>query len=252
MIKQIEAGLLLVNVYGSRGEMGEAVTADVISAIGEVLAKQEECNIIFAAAPSQNELLSGLASGSGIDWSRINAFHMDEYIGLHETAPQRFGNFLKSRLFDKAGFLSVNYIDGNNDPDFECKRYGDLLKKHKIDIVCGGIGENCHIAFNDPHVADFNDNALIKTVDLDEKCRTQQVNDGCFDAIDDVPKQALTVTIPVLLSAKYFFCTVPAVTKAKAVYNTVNQPISEQYPSTILRNHPNTKMYTDTDSASLI
>ena len=252
MIKQLTIDRLLVNVYDSRGKMGEAVTADVISAVVEVLSEKDECNIIFAAAPSQNELLYGLASSKEVDWSRVNAFHMDEYIDLQENAPQRFGNFLKTRLFDKADFRTVNYIDGNNDPDSECKRYEKLLKNHKIDIICGGIGENCHIAFNDPHVADFNDSVMIKIVDLDEECRIQQVNDGCFSVIDDVPKQALTLTIPVLLNAKNFFCTVPAATKAQAVYNTINQPITEQYPSTILRNHPNAKMYLDPESASLV
>ena len=252
MIKEIKAELLIVKMFDSRNEMGKAVTADVISAINEVLSKQEVCSMIFAAAPSQNELLGGLASSGDVDWNKINAFHMDEYIGINKDAPQAFGNFLKSRLFDKVSFKSINYINGNADPITECKRYEDMLKTNKIDIVCGGIGENCHIAFNDPHVADFNDKAMIKIVDLDEKCRQQQVNDGCFATIHDVPKQALTLTIPVLMNAKHLFCTVPAATKAQAVYNTVNQPVCTLYPSTILKTHPNATMYIDSDSGSLI
>lgn len=232
--------------------MGKTVAADVTAVISEVLSRREECNIIFAAAPSQNELLSNLAYSGGIDWDRINAFHMDEYIGLDSDAPQGFGNFLAERLFGKVPFKNVYRLNGNTAPARECARYEELLNKYKADIVCGGIGENCHIAFNDPHVADFNDKTFVKIVDLDEKCRTQQVNDGCFANIADVPRQALTLTIPVLINAEYFFCTVPAATKAQAVYNTVNQPISEQYPSTILRNHLNAKMYVDADSGKLI
>ena len=252
MIKNFKTGELSVNVFGTREEMGKAVANDVANAISEVLSQQEECNIIFAAAPSQNELLSNLAASDKIEWNRINAFHMDEYVGLEASAPQGFGNFLRDRLFGKLNFKTVNYLDGNTDPQQECMRYEELLKKNKINIVCGGIGENCHIAFNDPHVADFNDKASVKIVDLDEKCRTQQVNDGCFEMIDEVPRHALSLTIPVLVNVDYFFCTVPAATKAQAVYNTVNEPISEQYPSTILRNHPNAKMYVDSDSGKLV
>ena len=249
MNKEVRADHLLIKIHNSRNEMGKAVAADVISAINEVLSNQKICSIIFAAAPSQNELLEGLVSSSGVEWNKVNAFHMDEYIGLDKDAKQGFGNFLKNRLFNKVNFNKVDFINGNADPAFECKRYEKLLKANTIDIVCCGIGENCHLAFNDPHVADFNDKNMVKIVDLDEKCRMQQVNDGCFSLIDDVPKQALTLTIPVLFNAKRIFCTVPAATKAQAVYNTVNQTVSEQYPSTILRNHPNATMYVDKDSA---
>ena len=187
-----------------------------------------------------------------IDWSRINAFHMDEYIGLPDEAPQRFGNFLKDRIFGKRNFKSVNYISGNaKDIEAECERYTALLKKYPVHLVCLGIGENAHIAFNDPGVADFNDKRLIKTAKLDEVCRHQQVNDGCFDSIDKVPTHAVTLTIPTLVAPEYVFCIVPAPTKAKAVHTMLNGEIGEYCPCTILRRHSNAVLYTDNDSFSL-
>ncbi len=251
MMRQIKAGLLEVRQYATRDEMGAAVAGDVTRAIGEVLGRKAECNVIFAAAPSQNELLRELAADSGVAWDRVNAFHMDEYIGLAADAPQGFGNFLRDRLFGKLPFKSVYYLDGGAEPARECERYTELLKAHKADIVCAGIGENCHLAFNDPP-ANFEDKLLVKVVDLDETCRMQQVNDGCFASLDLVPKQALTLTVPVLTDVRYIFATVPSPTKARAVYNTVHQPVSGQYPSTILKNHPNAKLYIDLDSGSLL
>lgn len=178
---------------------------------------------------------------------------MDEYIGLDQDAPQGFDNFLRDRLFEVANFKSVHYLQGNaSDPDDECRRYSALLNSHKIDIVCMGIGENGHIAFNDPHVAHFDDKKLVKVVELDEMCRTQQVNDGCFDSIDQVPTHALTLTIPALMSGDNIFCIVPAKTKAKAVLSTIKGDIEEACPASILRNHGNAILYIDSDSGSLI
>ena len=158
-------------------------------------------------------------------------------------------NFLKDKIFGKLPFKSVNYINGQaEDMQKECERYSALLKKNPVDIVLLGIGENGHIAFNDPHVADFNDKALVKAVKLDDVCRQQQVNDGCFSAIDKVPQFALTLTIPTLVSAKHLVCTVPAATKAWAVERTVNGEISEQCPATIMRLHDDATMYCDSDS----
>lgn len=178
---------------------------------------------------------------------------MDEYIGLDQDAPQGFDNFLRDRLFEVANFKSVHYLQGNaSDPDDECRRYSALLNSHKIDIVCMGIGENGHIAFNDPHVAHFDDKKLVKVVELDEMCRTQQVNDGCFESIDQVPTHALTLTIPALMSGDNIFCIVPAKTKAQAVLNTIKGDIEEACPASILRNHGNAILYIDSDSGSLI
>lgn len=175
---------------------------------------------------------------------------MDEYIGLPQTAPQGFGNFLRERLFDRKPFRSVNYLDGQCElKENECQRYSQLLRENPADIVCMGIGENGHIAFNDPHVANFYDKELVKVVDLNDFCRQQQVNEGCFAAIDQVPTHALTVTIPVLMNAGFIFCMVPGINKARAVANTIEQEISEIYPSTVLRNHKAAILYIDTQSA---
>ena len=208
--------------------------------------------MIFAAAPSQNDLLAHLCEEEGIDWGKINAFHMDEYIGLDPAAPQCFSNFLKDHIFDLKPFGSVNLINAGAEKDAEIARYAALLQAHPIDIVCMGIGENGHIAFNDPHVADFNDPALVKAVSLDEKCRQQQVNDGCFKHIDEVPKYAMTLTVPMLMSATYKFCVVPAPTKAWAVNETVNGAIGEACPATVMRKSENCILYCDADSAALL
>ena len=209
--------------------------------------------MIFAASPSQNEVLAALANDPQIPWNRVNAYHMDEYIGLSPDAPQGFGNFLREHMFGLAPFASVNYIDSAaTDPQAECDRYSTLLQENPVDIVVMGIGENGHIAFNDPPVADFNDPHLVKIVALDPVCRQQQVNDGCFEALEQVPTHALTLTVPTLMAAKYHFCIVPAPTKAKAVKATVRGPIREVCPATCLRNRSNAVLYLDPDSAALL
>jgi glucosamine-6-phosphate deaminase len=229
--------------------MGSAAAVAVSSRIGQLLAGQATVNMIFAAAPSQNEFLAALLQAP-VEWSRVRAFHMDEYIGLRPDAVQGFGNFLRQRLFDKAPFLSVDYIDGNAaDLGGECVRYSRLLQRYPADIVCMGIGENGHIAFNDPPVADFTDPFLVKVVELDGACRRQQVNDGCFDSLWEVPTHAITLTVPALMAGRYVYCMVPGKLKAGAVYNTVKQPIAEAYPSTILRQHAQAELFLDADSA---
>ena len=243
---------LTVKIFPTREDMGIDAANDVATAINEMLQKKDEINIIFAAAPSQQEFMQHLIADKSIDWTRINAFHMDEYIGLEKDASQAFGNFLKERLFSKAPFKSIHYIDGQEDPEKECERYAQLLDKYPVDIVCLGIGENGHIAFNDPHVADFNDPKMVKVVDLDLACRTQQVNEGCFIKLNLVPSQAITVTIPALLKADSMFCMVPAENKAKAVKRTLNGEIDEECPATILRTKEKAILYLDKASASLI
>lgn len=244
---------LRVNVYSSRDEMGMAAAADVKAAILRALADKETINMIFAAAPSQNEVLANLATDSEIPWDRVNAFHMDEYIGLDKNAPQGFGNFLRDHIFGIAPFKSVNYIRIDApDAEEECRRYEKLLRDNPVDIVVLGIGENGHIAFNDPPFADFDDARLVKTVKLDEVCRNQQVNDGCFAKIDDVPTHALTLTVPALMSGKELYCIVPAKTKANAVDRTVNGEITEDCPASVLRTHSSATLYLDPDSASLL
>jgi glucosamine-6-phosphate deaminase len=252
-VKKWNTDKLKVKIFETREEMGNHAADDVSQTIKELLMKKDIINIIFAAAPSQNEFLSTLSAKEGIDWSRINAFHMDEYVGLRSNASQRFGQFLKERIFDKVPFNKVYYINGEaEDPALEGQRYAELLSQFPADIVCMGIGENTHIAFNDPHEADFHDPLMVKEVNLDEVSRQQQVHDGCFPSIDEVPVSAITLTVPTLLDAKNIFCMVPGNNKAQAIYHTLNDEVNEKYPSTILRNHENAVLYLDKESASML
>lgn len=244
---------LNVRAYDNRALMGEAAAHDISAKIKELLAEKAEINMIFAAAPSQNDVLLALVNDKSIDWSRVNAYHMDEYVGLDKDAPQGFGNFLKAHIFGLVPFKSVNYIDCTaTDAEAECERYTALLKAAPTDIVVMGIGENGHIAFNDPGVADFNDPKTVKVAKLDEVCRNQQVNDGCFASIDLVPTHALTLTVPTLVSAPWLFCIVPAPTKANAVKRTLQGEISDECPATILRTQDNAILYLDEKSSALI
>ena len=249
-MKEITKENLKVRIFETRSLMGSAAAEALSERIRELLKTKEYINIVFAAAPSQNEFLAELKEKE-VDWNRINAFHMDEYVGLDKDAPQLFGNYLKEKLFDKVAFREVYYLNGNaDDLEQECKRYSELLERYPTDIVCLGIGENTHLAFNDPHVADFNDPKIIKVVDLDKKCRWQQVNDGCFNNIDEVPTHALTITIPALFKAHYAYAVVPGALKANAIFHTLNNEVGENYPSTILRRHKNVILYLDKDSSA--
>ena len=249
-MREINKDKLIAKIYSGRPELGAAAAEILTAKISELLKTKEYINIIFASAPSQNEFLAELLN-KNIEWNRINACHMDEYIGLHPDASQGFGNFLKDRLFTKVNCREVNYLNGNaTDPQDECKRYSDLLINYPTDIVCLGIGENTHLAFNDPHVADFNDPLIVKVVDLDQDCRSQQVNDGCFATIDDVPTHALTITMPALFKSTFAYAIVPGKFKANAIFHTLISGISELYPSTILRRHDHAVLFIDEDSAS--
>ncbi|MDD3625384.1 MAG: 6-phosphogluconolactonase, partial [Proteiniphilum sp.] len=160
-------GKLVVKIFTTREEMGKEAASNVSETIQQLQKEKGEINMIFAAAPSQSDFMKELVGDERIKWEEINAFHMDEYIGLEKEAPQGFGNFLRDRIFAKVPFKSVHYINGlADDPAAECERYADLLRKYPVDIVCLGIGENGHIAFNDPPVADFNDPKLVKVVEL--------------------------------------------------------------------------------------
>lgn len=252
-MKYMKIDRLQVFIAESREEMGRLSGHDVAAMIKLLLSMKEELNVMFAAAPSQNDVLATLVSDPEIDWSRVNAFHMDEYIGLSRTAPQGFGNFLRERVFSKAQFKSVNYINPEaTDPLAEADRYEALLLAHPMDVCILGIGENGHVAFNDPGEADFSDARLVKPVHLDERCRQQQVNDGCFASLDEVPRMALTVTVPGLLRAKAMFCIVPTTNKAEAVKNTLKGEVSQACPASILRTKANARLYLDPASASLL
>jgi glucosamine-6-phosphate deaminase len=252
-MKEYQVEKLQVKIMPNRTEMGKVAAEDAHRVIVQLLAEKEQVNMIFAAAPSQNEVLASLANDKEIPWNRVNAFHMDEYIGLSPEAPQGFGNFLKAHIFGLADFKSVHYINpAATDADAECERYTALLREYPTDIVVMGIGENGHIAFNDPPVADFNDPKTAKPVALDEICRNQQVNDGCFAHIDDVPKTAITLTVPTLFAGKKLFCIVPAKTKANAVRATLMDEINTACPASILRRHADAVLYLDGDSSALL
>ena len=229
--------------------MGIKAAESVAIKIKEILEKKPEVRMVFAAAPSQNEFLKALVNIKNIEWEKITAFHMDEYIGLEPDAEQLFSNYLKERIFDLVPFKKVNLINSANNPEEECKRYESLLIEKSIDIICMGIGENGHIAFNDPPVADFNDTKFVKVVELDEECRIQQVNDGCFPSFNSVPKKAITLTIPALMSGEFLSVVVPGIRKAPAVNQMLNGDIETNCPASILRNHKNAVMYLDRDSA---
>jgi glucosamine-6-phosphate deaminase len=251
-VRTFTVNSLQVQLANNRQELGQLAAQAAAKQIRLLSGERDFVNIIFASAPSQDEFLEALSLEVGIDWSRVRAFHMDEYMGLSAEAPQNFGFYLRQRLFDRVAINEVYYLDGNApDPEQECLRYGALLAQYPTDIVCLGIGENCHIAFNDPHVADFADPNLVKIVALDLMSREQQVHDGCFAALDQVPTHALTLTIPALVNAPYLFCMVPASHKAEAINHTLTDPITEQYPATILRTHSNTTLFIDPDSARI-
>jgi len=252
ILKQWKKDCLNVMIMDSRDSMGRMAAKAAADCLRALLAQKECVNVIFAAAPSQDETLYYLTLEEGIDWNRVNAFHMDEYIGLAKDAPQGFANFLRRHLFELAPFGEVHTLDSTNEPHSECARYTELLKKYPVDIVVMGIGENGHIAFNDPHEADFNDPATVKIVSLDEVCRQQQVNDKCFDTLDQVPTHALTLTCPTLANARYHFCIVPTALKAQAVHNTVCGPVTADCPATVLRLCKHANLYLDNDSASML
>jgi glucosamine-6-phosphate deaminase len=250
---EIYADKLAVKIYESRAMMALAAAGMVGKKIKSLLTEQEFVNIIFASAPSQNEFLAALSKDGTIEWERINAFHMDEYIGLPENDPRSFAYYLDDKIFGRRNFRSLNYINGNAASiGAECKRYAKTLASYPADIVCLGIGENGHLAFNDPHVADFDDTSLVKMVKLDAECRQQQVNDSCFTSMADVPAYAITLTIPALMAGKYIYGIVPGPQKAVAVYNTLKKEIIEQYPSSVLRNHENAVLLLDRESSSLL
>lgn len=244
---------LTPHVFRDRATMGAAAAADIAETIRRRLAGQPRLRMMFAAAPSQQETLAALVATAGIDWSRIDAFHMDEYIGLPPAAPQRFAQWLQQHLFSKVPFASVNVIDPEKfgSPDACASDYAERLVDQPLDVVCLGIGVNGHLAFNDPPVAEFNDPHVVKIVELDDICRQQQVDDGCFPTFADVPTHALTVTIPALLAAKEMICMVPGLAKRDAVQATLHGPIETACPASILRTHANCRLYLDRDSAGI-
>lgn len=245
-ISKYKVDKLEVLIYQNRKQLGMAAAHHVGALIKKVLKHNDEARIIFAAAASQREFFTELLNAPDIEWKKVIAFHMDEYHTLPTGAPQRFGNFLNSVFFRFIDFKEVYYMTE------DLPAYKRLISEKPIDICCLGIGENGHLAFNDPPVADFNDPEVIKEVELDEVCRQQQVNDGEFNDINDVPKRAVTLTVPSLLNSKYLSVVVPGHTKANAVEETLLGEISTRCPASILRTHPNAKLFLDTHSSKLL
>jgi len=253
LIKEFKAGELAVRIYENRQFMGEAAAKVVAEKMRKVIARKGMVSMVFAAAPSQEEFLAALRSMKNLEWHKVIAFHLDEYVGITSDLPQSFRKFLKDRLFDKVDIGKVYLINGDaEDLKKEAERYSNLLRKYGLDIACVGIGENGHLAFNDPHVADFNDPLMVKVVELDEVCRWQQVHDGCFPSIELVPKKAITLTMPTIFNADFISAVVPASSKAEAVKKTVYGPISTSCPASILRKHKDAILFLDRDSASLL
>jgi len=253
MIRAFAVEKLQVKDFSNRREMGKAAGQSVAERMREILKTKESLSIVFASAPSQNEFLEELSQSPGIDWNKVTAFHLDEYVGLSSEAPESFGHFLRLKLFEKVRPGRVYYLNGmEKDLEAECKRYAGLLRDHPLDVACIGIGENGHLAFNDPPFANFQDPLLLKVVELDLVSRQQQVHDGCFKSLQEVPQKAITLTIPAILSAKFIYCMVPAHSKAEAVKRTLQDSVSTDCPATILRKHENAILFLDRDSAKLV
>lgn len=249
MQKEFYVDALRVVVCDDRKELGQVAAHDAAEYLRAMQKDGGKLNAIFAAAPSQNEFLSELAKSEGIVWQNIRAFHMDEYMGLAEDAPQRFSRYLDEHIFSRVPFGEVHYLDGKEETVGE---YAALLREYQTDACFMGVGENGHIAFNDPPVADLFDPEVAKPVALDLKCRQQQVNDGCFARLEDVPEKAVTLTVPTLLRSKRLFCMVPGKTKAAAIRAMLRGPISMACPASSLRAHQNAALYLDADSAALL
>lgn len=232
-------------------ELGKAAGKAAAALIRETIAKNGKANIILATGASQFETLNQLISEE-IDWSKVTMFHLDEYIGLSESAPASFRKYLKERFLEKVSPLKAAYlVNGETDPEAECQRLGEIITQNPIDVALVGIGENGHLAFNDPP-ADFETKRPYLVVNLDEQCRKQQFGEGWFKTIEEVPTQAISMSVQQILKSKHIICSVPDSRKAQAVKDSLEQPVSNQYPSSILQLHPDCRFFFDKASAELL
>ncbi len=239
-----------VKIYSEVEQMAEAAASFASGRIMEAIRSNGRANVLFATAGSQLLFLEKLLE-KVIDWGSVSVFHLDEYKGLTPGHPASFRKILTDHLLTKIKAQEVHLICGESpDSPREMIRYADLLASHPIDVACIGIGENGHIAFNDPHVADFSDPEIIKTVNLDEACRRQQVWEGWFSSLQDVPAEAYTLTIPVIMKSRSISCVVPGVRKAEAVYNALMGPLDVSCPASVLRAHRDAILFLDEGSAS--
>lgn len=243
---------LRVSSFDFRTEMGRVAAKEATELINGIFKEKDEVNIIFASSPYLMDVYTALLN-EDVDWSRVNAFHMDEYIGLSSKHGASFANYVRENFFKKIPLKNAFYMNGLADPVQECERYTDLLEKYPVDITFLGIGTNGHLAFNDPYLADFFDYKTVKiNPDLDDVCRQQQVTDGWFETIADIPKSAITITIPALLKAPYIITAVPGSAKKDIVKKTLEGPICVDVPATALRLHKNARLFIDADSTSLL
>jgi glucosamine-6-phosphate deaminase len=241
------AGSLVVEIHPDRATLGNAAARAIAVAFHTPLA------VMFAAAPSQSETLAALLENGQIDWEGVTAFHLDEYAGARPDSPHSFRRFLIEKLFSQVKLARFEGLRAESyDLQAECKRYAAALEADPPSVALLGIGENGHLAFNDPPAAKFDDPAAVRVVDLTESCREQQVHDKTFPMLDAVPRQALSVTIPRIMQVPALFVMVPGTRKAEAVRDALEGPIAEACPASILRTHPNATLFLDRDSAALL
>jgi glucosamine-6-phosphate deaminase len=244
---------LSIHILETREEMGREAATRAAELIRSAIHENGWVRLVFSAANSQLPMLETLTSFVDIDWKCVEVFHVDEYRGMAATHPASFSGWIKRNLDDRVHPAKAHYLAGDA-PDLtaECQRYGDLLSAAQIDISFLGFGENGHIGFNDPHEADFSDPYKVRAVTLDERCRLQQVNEGHWPGLDAVPDMGLTLTCPTLVNADHLICCVPGASKAEAVRNAVEGPVSPACPGSLLRTHKNADLYLDLESASLL
>ena len=244
---------LEVRVFPAQAGLAATAASEAADCLRRALARQAEARAILASATSQIQFLDALVAAPDVDWARVTLFHMDEYLGIGDDHPASFRRFLRERVHARLPVHEFHYLAGDApQPLQEIERYTRLLQAAPIDLCCLGIGENGHVAFNDPPVADFTDPHPVKLVQLDEACRRQQVGEGCFPTLEAVPRYAYTLSVPTLCRAAQMLCVVPEKRKAPAVRDTLRGPIATNCPASILRRQPHATLFLDADSASLL
>ena len=250
-IKQLQIGTMKVEIYPSREAMGAAAAEATARELKKLEKSQETIGVIFATGASQLSTLEALTGMAGLLWNRVCGFHMDEYVGLSADHPASFRRYLRERLTRKVPLKEFHEVDGTApDPQEFCREYAERLRSADPQLCLLGIGENGHLAFNDPAVADFEDPVDVKIVHLDDACRAQQVAEGWFQTPQDVPQSAITLTIPALFRVPKLIVSVPGSRKARILRRVVEADIATDCPATILRTHPDATVYLDNDSAA--
>lgn len=250
LIKELKKEKLQLKIYETVDSLGDDAAAMIEHALRDAIEKKDTANLILATGASQFTFLKKLKKAN-IAWDKVVVFHLDEYVGMSESHPASFRKYLKERILNDVKPKEAHFLNGDEpDAGQEAMRYENLLRDHEIDIACVGIGENGHIAFNDPDVADFDDPKLVKVADLDEACKKQQLGEGWFASLNEVPDQALSLTIPAIMRCQSLCCVVPGTRKAKIMKDTLTKDISTECPATILREHDHAVVFLDKCSAS--